>query len=104
MQDRIDFPLFKAIAPDGFRFGSALLVEFASDSLWYETSLTLAAQVLKQGVGSEYHCLITTPDKIKEKVAGFSLDMEKLERDDAVRIIDDYTAQVGSERSLLLSS
>lgn len=95
MQDEIQFPLFKAIAPHGFRFGCALLVEFAPDSPWYEVSLTLATQAVSQGVGTEYHCLINAPDKIREKMTKFGLDMQRLERDDTIRIIDDYTAQIG---------
>jgi KaiC/GvpD/RAD55 family RecA-like ATPase len=91
----MDFPLFRAVAPHGFRFGCALLIEFAPDSLWYEVSLTLTTQALRQGLGTEYHCLINAPDKIREKMAKFGLDVQRLERDDAIRIIDDYTAQVG---------
>jgi KaiC/GvpD/RAD55 family RecA-like ATPase len=63
--------------------------------MWYEVSLTLAAQAIGQSVGSEYHCLIHPPNEIRKAITRFGVDVEKFEADEAIRIIDDYTAQVG---------
>lgn len=95
MPDYIDPPLIKAVIPRGIKFGSALLVEFTPDSMWYEISLTITAQVARQNIGSEYHCLTHAPIEIREAINKRGVDVGKLERDDALRIIDDYTAQVG---------
>jgi KaiC/GvpD/RAD55 family RecA-like ATPase len=95
MPDYIDLPLIKSLIPPGIEFGSVLLVEFAPDSIWYEVSQTIAAQAARNNIGSEYHCLIHDPNEIREAINKHGVDAAKLERDDGLRIIDDYTAQVG---------
>ncbi|MFI5450383.1 MAG: RAD55 family ATPase [Candidatus Bathyarchaeia archaeon] len=98
MKDHIHLPLLRGLIPGGIKFGSVLLIEFAPDSMWYEVSLTLAAQAIRQGAGSEYHSLIHAPNEIRQEMSGFGLDVKKLEGNDAIRIIDDYTAQVGFKK------
>jgi KaiC/GvpD/RAD55 family RecA-like ATPase len=95
MPNYIDLPLLKSLLPHGIKYGSMLLIEFTPDSEWYELSLALAAQALAQSVGCEYHCLVRAPNEIRAEFAMLGLDVQKLEAADILRIIDDYSAQIG---------
>jgi len=94
----MNLPLLDNLLPDGLEFGTALLVEFAPESCWYEVSFTLAAQALRQGVRCEYHDLSHSPTEIRRGMADFGFDVPRLEKEDVIRIIDDYTAQVGFKK------
>ncbi len=81
--------------PDGIEYGTDLLVEFQPDSLWYETSLTIAANALRAGIGTEYHTFMQPPSEIKKALSRLGLDVVELLEKDALRIIDSYTVQTG---------
>jgi KaiC/GvpD/RAD55 family RecA-like ATPase len=89
-------PVLSELIPGGIEYGTILLVEFEPDSLWYETSLTAAFHALKGGVRTDYHTWTGPPDKIRDKLTRFGLDVKKLEDEDALRIIDSYTIQTGT--------
>lgn len=88
-------PLLKELVPSGFEYGEFLGVEFDPDSIWYETSLTIAAQAVKAGIRTDYHTFQHTPDDIKKAFGRFALDVKKLEDDDMLWIEDSYTVQTG---------
>ncbi len=88
-------PLLKELVPGGFEYGNHLLVEFDPDSLWYETSLTVAAQAVKAGIRTDYHTLQHPPDDIGKAFGRFGLDVKKLENEDMLWIQDSYTVQTG---------
>ena len=79
----------------GFRYGDNLVVEFQSDSLWYETSLTMAAHALRNGIRTDYHTLQHIPNEIREALGSWGLNVEKLEAEGTFRIIDTYSLAVG---------
>ena len=81
--------------PDGIEYGATLLVEFKPDSLWYETSLTIAAQVLRHRAKTYYHAFAQSPKVVRESLIRLGLDVENLERDGLLKIIDSYTTQTG---------
>jgi len=97
MPPSLQLPVLKELLPSGIPFGAGLLVEFQPDSLWYETSLTLAAYALRDHVGTEYHTFQHFPKEIKQNLTAFGLDMKKLEEADAFRMIDSYTVTTGLE-------
>lgn len=84
-------PLLNDLAPDGFFYGGHYIVEFDSDSLWYETSLTLAALALKQGLKTEYHVFQHFPSEAIEAFSRLGVDSEKMEKDGLLNIWDSYT-------------
>ncbi len=85
----------EALLPGGIGYGTNVLVEFGSDSLWQEASVTLAAQALRQAAKAEYHTFTRYPQKIRDSMSGLGLEVEKFEKENSFRIIDSYSAQTG---------
>jgi len=92
-------PFLKELVPSGFEYGSNLLVEFDSDSVWYETSLTIAAHALRAGIKIDYHNFQHTPSDIRKALDRRGLDVKKLEDNDMLWIVDSYTLQTGLDTS-----
>jgi len=92
-------PFLKELVPGGFEYGANLLVEFDSDSVWYETSLTIAAHALRAGIKIDYHNFQHTPSDIRKALDRRGLDVKKLEDDDMLWIVDSYTVQTGLDTS-----
>lgn len=93
--DRLNLSILRGLIPDGIEYGTSLLVEYEPDSLWYETSLTLAAQALKDGVRTDYHTFQHMPEEIRKDLTKLGLDIKKLEDAATLRILDSYTIQTG---------
>jgi KaiC/GvpD/RAD55 family RecA-like ATPase len=88
-------PILKELIPDGIRFGTNLLVEFEPDSIWYETSLTMVDQALRDGIKTDYHTFQRYPSEVSEAIARFGLDVRRLQEEGTFRIIDSYMVQTG---------
>jgi len=95
LSSSLALPLLKELFPDEIEYGTILLVEFGPDSMWYETSLTIAAQALRSGIKTQYHTFQRMPPEIRGALAGFGLDVKKLEDEHIFEVIDSYTAQTG---------
>jgi len=91
----LKIPILEELVPGGFAYGQLLLVVYDPDSLWYETSLTMAAQSVRSGVRVEYHAYEHLPDKIREAFVSLGLNVKELEEEDKLRILDSYTVQTG---------
>ena len=95
MSKPLAIPLLNGLVEGGFEYGQLLLVVYEPDSLWYDTSLTIAARSVKDGIRVEYHSYEHLPGKIREAFTALGLDVKKLEEDDKLRILDSYTIQTG---------
>jgi class 3 adenylate cyclase len=91
LPESLKVPLLNDLAPDGFFYGGHYFVEFDPDSLWYETSLTIAALALKQRMKTEYHVFQHPPSEAIEAFAKLGLDVKKLEDEGLLDIWDSYT-------------
>jgi KaiC/GvpD/RAD55 family RecA-like ATPase len=95
MSLEVHVPIFSDLVPGGFKHGANYLVEFDSNSLWYETSLTIAAQALKAGVRTHYHTFMHIPREVRQGLQKVGIDVKKLENEDRFRLIDSYTGLTG---------
>ncbi len=71
------------------------MVEFDPDSSWYETSLSITSQALRQGVRVEYHTFMHLPREIRDGLSKLGLDKAQLTRERRFRIWDSYTPLTG---------
>src|SRR5438132_670182 len=65
LPDGFVLPYLRRVVPQGFDYGANYLVEFDAPSLWYETSLTIAADALKSGIRTDYHTFTHSPHDIR---------------------------------------
>lgn len=100
MPESLKVPLLNELAPDGFFYGGHYIVEFDPDSLWYETSLTMAALALKQGVKTEYHVFQHYPSEAVEAFSKLGVDAKKLEEEGLLRFWDSYSRTVDYEAAM----
>lgn len=98
MTELVNIPIFGPLASRGFCYGSLILVEFEAHSLWYETSLTIAANALKDGLAVDYHTFQRPPKDIRDSITKLGVDIEKEEEGKRFRIIDSYDCQVGMKQ------
>ena len=90
----ISLSILRRLFPSDIPYGVAFLVEYGPDSIWYETSLTIAAQGLKE-VKTEYHTFDHDPAQIREALAKLGIDVAEKERERMLNVIDSYSAQIG---------
>ncbi len=83
------------MVPGGLRYGSHYVVEYDSDSPWYETSLTITAEALRQEVPTEYHVFTHPPSDVRENLSRLGLNTRRLEEEDKLRILDTYDVMTG---------
>src|SRR5260370_27762208 len=91
----VHVPIFSDLVPEGFTHGANYLVEFEPSSLWYETSLTIAAHAMKDGLRTQYHTFMHIPGEVRQGLQKFHIDLKTLESEDRFRLIDSYTPITG---------
>lgn len=95
MAGNLRLPILDALVPGGLSYGALYLVEFEPQSLWYDTSLTISAQALKNGAKTVYHTLMHLPDDVRRRIAEQGVDVERAEDEGLFRINDSYTPTTG---------
>ncbi len=90
-------PLIEGLAQGPISPGASILVEFDPSSLWYNATFTIAAGWLKSGGRVSYHAQTRPPHEIRAKLGQLGLDVDKLEKEDRLRIWDFYTLTLGKK-------
>jgi KaiC/GvpD/RAD55 family RecA-like ATPase len=91
----LSLPFLNELVPGGLPFGSNYVVEFDPDSFWYEASLTMTAQALRQDTRVEYHTFQHLPGDVRKYLSDQRLSVDKLELKGSFRIWDTYTRLTG---------
>lgn len=97
MAGSINLPLLNSLLPNGFRLGSNVLVEFDPNSLWYETSISLAAEAVREGSSADYHTFQHQPNEVKEALAKQEAPVNVAMASKSLRILDSYSLQLGEK-------
>ncbi len=78
--------------------GSSILVEYDPTSAWYNASVSIAAEWLRQGGEIvSYNVAAQPPDTIRLQMKRLDLNVEELEQKEKLRIVDWYTATLGQK-------
>lgn len=87
--------LFEDLLKGPLPAGSTLLVEYDPTSTWYQASLNIAAQWLKEGGTVTYNVASQPPENVRSQLAQLGLNVPELEGNDKLRVFDWYTATLG---------
>ena len=97
MLEPVNIPLFSSFG-SRFHYGSTIVVEFDPDSPWYETSLTIAASAINEGITTDYHTFHHPPDEIPEAITKLCVNIQKAVSKGRFRILDSYSVQLGEKK------
>jgi KaiC/GvpD/RAD55 family RecA-like ATPase len=95
MRAALPVPIFDDLSSGGFTDAANYVVEFESNSLWYETSLTIAVQAVQRGLKTQYHTFMHIPGEVRRDFLKHGIDSKQLEAEDKFRLLDGYTRLTG---------
>ena len=75
--------------------GKSILVEYDPTSVWYQASISVAAEWLAQGGTVTYGVTSQPPENIRSQLKKLGVDVARFEADDKLRVFDWYTATLG---------
>ncbi len=91
MDRALSLPILSDLIPNGLSYGASYLVEFDPESLWYETSVTIAVGAIKLGIKTEYHTFSRPGDEVRGLFAQHGLSVGELEEKNVLRVLDTYS-------------
>jgi len=75
--------------------GKSILVEYDPTSAWYQASISIAAEWLREGGTVTYGVTSQPPENVRSQLKQLGIDVAHLEADDKLRVFDWYTATLG---------
>jgi KaiC/GvpD/RAD55 family RecA-like ATPase len=90
-------PIVEDLTKEPIPPGSEVLVWYDPASQWYNISLTIAAGWIKSGGVTSYNAYDHPPESVRLQLKRLGLNVERLEREDRLRIWDWYTIQLGKK-------
>jgi KaiC/GvpD/RAD55 family RecA-like ATPase len=75
--------------------GKSILVEYDPTSAWYQASVSVAAEWLREGGTVTYGVTSQPPENIRSQLKQLGVDVAGLEANDKLRVFDWYTATLG---------
>ena len=75
--------------------GKSILVEYDPTSVWYQASISVAAEWLAQGGTVTYGVTSQPPENIRSQLKKLGVDVARFEAEDKLRVFDWYTATLG---------
>jgi len=75
--------------------GKSILVEYDPTSAWYQASISIAAEWLREGGTVTYGVTSQPPENVRSQLKQLGIDVARLEADDKLRVFDWYTATLG---------
>jgi len=75
--------------------GKSILVEYDPTSAWYQASMSIAAEWLREGGTVTYGVTSQPPENVRSQLKQLGIDVAHLEADDKLRVFDWYTATLG---------
>jgi KaiC/GvpD/RAD55 family RecA-like ATPase len=79
--------------------GKSILVEYDPTSAWYQASISVAAEWLREGGTVTYGVTSQPPENIRSQLKQLGVDVAGLEANDKLRVFDWYTATLGRKSS-----
>jgi class 3 adenylate cyclase len=98
MPAKVVVPLLEELVPEGLRPGGNYLVEFEPSSPWYETSVTMAARCVQNGLKTEYHSFHRSIVDVKEALEDLGLSVDREAQRGMLRLIDSYNPVTGRRK------
>jgi len=75
--------------------GKSILVEYDPTSPWYQTSVSITAEWLREGGTVTYGVTSQPPNNLRSQLKQLGVDVAHFETDDKLRVFDWYTATLG---------
>ena len=75
--------------------GKSILVEYDPTAAWYQASISMAAEWLREGGIVTYGVTSQPPENIRSQLKQLDVDVAGLEAQDKLRVFDWYTATLG---------
>jgi KaiC/GvpD/RAD55 family RecA-like ATPase len=99
LADNVKIQVMNPLLPGGCSFGCIVLIEYEPDSLWYETSLTIASDSIHEGYPVDYHTFQHPPEEVISALSKLDVDTHTALEKKTLRILDSYSPQLGEKKS-----
>ncbi len=91
----VEIPLLVDQIPDGIPYGSSFIIEFDSDSSYYQILESVTHDCLKAGYPVSFFDYTRFPDEVRQDLVRLGSDIKNLEQRGIFRLFDGYSVTLG---------